>query len=369
VIDFDVTDLPGTVAQLRSLASQGLLAEVAQSASARERTRLTGAAFALAWPIVFNRVTRVHEQRRGHRICASGVDRLADGCLDRFHDDVEAVVDDLLTHSTMRITNAEGWITSRLRAVTVDAHRRRRGARGALQRPRLPRWLVKQLAGDAWLEHLAVEILIWVGVPAAAGTQLWPLDSWAERRALVTGDQLGSDTRTLRQEVERVLAAMRVRPQWYADHVERPLGMKTPPLLGTPVDADPTAEMPALVLTTPDEVTDSRLADLASVALEAIERQFADDPADETAIGRIITTVFGRIDTSGVFALLPDQPDRRVVDALVDDPGQLERIVKVVREILAEKAIPTPRPPADPGRAGYREDGRRGRQIRSGVLG
>jgi hypothetical protein len=53
------------------------------------------------------------------------VTKLADGCLDRFYDDVEAVVDDLLTHSRTRINNPEGWITSRLKAVTIDAHRRR----------------------------------------------------------------------------------------------------------------------------------------------------------------------------------------------------------------------------------------------------
>jgi hypothetical protein len=339
VVDLDSPDWVETVANLRLLAGQGRLAEVTRSAPTHERKLLTGAAFSLTWPIVFNRITRVYERQRGHHACAAGVDRLADGCLDRFHDDVEAVVDDLLTHSTMKIFNVEGWITSRLRAVTVDAHRRRRGARGALQRPRLPRWLVERLAGDTWLEHLAVEILVWVGVPTAAGVHLWPLDSWAERRVLVTGDQDGSDTRTVQREVERVLAAMRCRPRWYAHHVERPLGMKTPPLAPIPAGSEPVAEPPALVVTEPDEVTDSRLADLASLALVAIERHFAADPRDEAAVGRIIATVFGRIDTSGAFAQLPDQPGGHSVRALVDDPGELHRIVEVVREIVAEGAV------------------------------
>jgi hypothetical protein len=338
VFDLDPPDWAEMVANLRTLASQGRLAEVSQSAPAHERRQLTGAAFALAWPIVFHRITRVHERRRGHHVCATGVDRLVDGCLDRFYDDVEAVVDDLLTHSTMRIANAEGWITSRLRAVTVDAHRRRRGARGALQRPRLPRWLVERLAGDGWLESLALEILVWVGVPTSAGAQLWPLDSWAERRATATGDQDGSDTRTVQREVEQVLAAMRCRPQWFIDHVERPLGMKTPPLVPIPVDSQPITE-PVLVSTEPDEVTDSRLDELASLALAAIERQLSADPQDEAAVGRIITTVFGRIETSGVFAQLPDQLGGRSVRALLDDPGELHRIVEVVREIVAERPV------------------------------
>jgi len=335
VVDLQAFEWQEAVTNLRSLASQGRLAEVAWSAPAAERRLLTGAAFALAWPIVFNRVTRIHEQRRGHRTCALGVDRLADGCLDRFYDDVEAVVDDLLTHATTKIANAEGWITSRLRAVTIDAHRRRRGARGALQRPRLPGWLRHRLGGDPWLEQLAVETLTWVGLPATAGTQLWPLDSWAERRAAVTGDPAGSDTRTVLREVDQVLAAMRCRPRWYADHVERPLGMKTPPLSPVFVDRGSVAEPPALVLTGPDEAIDALLADLASIALVAIERQLAADPRDEVAVGRIITLVFGRIDTSGDFAQMADQPDGADVDDLVDDPGRLHRIIQSVREIVA----------------------------------
>ncbi|HZN74166.1 MAG TPA: hypothetical protein VFC00_21060 [Micromonosporaceae bacterium] len=339
MVDFDPSSWSEAVANLRSLASQGRLADVARSAPAPERKQLAGAAFTLAWPIVFNRITRAHEQRRGHRSCAVAVDRLADGCLDRFYDDVEAVVDDLLTHSTTKIANAEGWITSRLRAVTIDAHRRRRGARGALQRPRLPGWLVQRLPGDAWLVQLAVEILVWVGVPATAGTQLWPLDNWAERRGVVTGDRHGSDARTVQREVDRILVEMRWRPQWYADHVERPLGRKTPPLAPTFVDHGSVAEPPALVLTGPDENAEARLADLASVALVAIEEQLALDPRDEAAIGRIIATVFGRIDTSGDLVQLPDPLDGRSVGALVDDPDELHRIVQVIREIVADGLV------------------------------
>lgn len=335
MVDFDPADWLDAVANLRWLASQGRLADVAQSAPARERALLTGAAFALAWPIVFNRITRVHEQRRGHLICAVAVDRLADGCLDRFYDDVEAVVDDLLTHSAAKIANTEGWITSRLRAVTVDAHRRRRGARGALQRPRLPGWLLERLPREPWLEQLAVEILVWVGVPNTAGTGLWPLDSWAERRAAVTGDHHGSDVRTVQRDVDRVLAEMRCHPQWYADYVERPLGKKTPPLAPAFVDSG-SVEPSALVLTEPDAAEDGRLADLASLALVAIEEQLAADPRDEAAVGRIISTVFGRIDTSGDFAQSPDLPGGRSVEALVDDPGELHRIVRTVRQIVAD---------------------------------
>jgi hypothetical protein len=338
MVDLDPTDWLA-VADLRSLASQGRLADVAQSAPPGERTHLTGAAFALAWPIVFSRITRVNEQRRGHRACAVGLDRLADHCLDRFHDDVEAVVDDLLTHATMEIGNVEGWIASRLRAVTIDAHRRRRGARGALQRPRLPGWLVARLPGDAWFEQLAVQILVWVGVPTTAGAQLWPLDSWAERRTVVTGDVHGSDAPIVQREVDQVLAEMRCRPQWYADYIERPLGMKTPPLAPAFAEHGSVAEPPAMTLTEPDEATDARLADLASIALIAIEKQLAHDPGNDAALRRIITTVFGRMDTGGDFVQVPDQVGDHGVMALVDDPHELRRIVQAVREIVADGPI------------------------------
>ena len=164
-----------------------------------------------------------------------------------------------------------------------------------------PAWLVERLPVDAWFEKLAVHILVWVGVPTTAGAQLWPLDAWAERRAVVTGDVSGSNARTVQREVDLVLAEMRRRPRWYADYVERPLGMKNPPLAAAPVEHGSVDEPPALALTEPGEAIDARLADLASIALIAIEKQLADDPADEAALGHIIVTVFGRMDTSSDF--------------------------------------------------------------------
>src|SRR5687767_13782250 len=111
-------DRNDAVANLRLLASEGRLAEAARHATPEVRARLSSAAFALAWPIVFHGLTRGCEQRRGHWACASAVHRLADACLDRFYDDVEAVVEDLLAHATTKILNAEGWITMRLRPAT-----------------------------------------------------------------------------------------------------------------------------------------------------------------------------------------------------------------------------------------------------------
>lgn len=121
--------------------------------------------------------------------------------------------------------------------------------------------------------------------------------------------------------------------------VERPLGMNTPPLAPAFVEHGSVSEPPAMALTEPDEATDARLADLASLALMAIDKQLADDPADEAALSRIITNVFGRLDGGGDFARVPDQVGDHSVLALIDDPDELRRIVRAVREIIAGGAM------------------------------
>src|SRR5262249_1599666 len=155
----------------------------------------------------------------------------------------------------------DGWITRRLTAATVNGYRRRRGARGALQRPRLSRWLTEALDDDRWLTTLAVEILNWVGVPATAGAGTWPTAAWAYLRARITGDFHGGEPE-VRHDVDRVLAAMRQNPTWYAEFVERPLGRKeTPVLPAARAEVDPTREQPQLALTKRHEAHDTQLAD------------------------------------------------------------------------------------------------------------
>src|SRR5262249_5538006 len=92
-------EMDDAVEALRALARTGRLAERARRATPAEHRRLSGAALAVVWPVVFHRLTRVYEQRRGHRACARSVDQLTDACLDRFYDDLEAVAADLLAHA------------------------------------------------------------------------------------------------------------------------------------------------------------------------------------------------------------------------------------------------------------------------------
>lgn len=324
------------VARLRALASAGDLATAA-APGRPDRGELVGAAYAIVWPIVFARLTRRFEQQRGHRRCAAGVGNLLDECLDRFHDDVEAVVDDLLTHARKPVLQVEAWVSARLGTATVNAYRRRRATRGALQRPRLPGWLADELGRDRWLGTLATNILVWVGVGTTAGSELWPLEVWAQERGACTGDWPGSDPATVESEVVRVLAAMRKRPEWYESFVERPLGAKEPPVAASVTDAygEPVAP---LSLADPDQSVDEELHRLAHHAVRVIADRLRRGGDPQLIVAEVIRTVFG-----GAFAGVLDRapysgcdPLGGLTGAIVDDE-QLARITTTALAIVGER--------------------------------
>jgi hypothetical protein len=326
------------VHRLRELAREGRLAEAVAAAQGEERIELTGAAYDVVWPIVYARLTRRFEQLRGHRACAAGVSHLADECLDRFHDDVESVVEDLLTHARVPVQNLEAWIGSRLTAATVDGHRRLRGRRGALQRPRLPGWVADGLGHDAWLMALATEILVWVGVSSTAGTEVWPLEAWAQARGLRTGDWAGSEPAVVAREVETVLAVMRRRASWYESYVERPLGAKQPPVATAPV-GDSTGEVARpLALVDPATGVESELLRLAAEAVRAIDARLAEGEQAERIVVDVIRAVFG-----GAFTATLDRAPHTVADPLggvsgaLANVGTVNRIVTTVMSIIGER--------------------------------
>ncbi len=322
------------VAYVRLLAGRGQLAAVARAASPAERRRLTAGAWAMAWPLVFARVTRPVEHRRGHFVCAASLPQLADECLHGFHDDVEAVVEDLLTHAVVPIRDVEAWMARRLTAVTVDAHRRRRGRRGALQRPRVPGWLADALSHDVWLMELAVEILNWVGVTASAGADVWPLQSWAARRVAVTGDWVGSDAAAVVREVEEVLAAMRRRPAWFARYVERPMGAKPAPVAATPVDETADQGSPA----TGGEIDEARLRALAAAVIDALDEALGRGADPHEAVVRIVTAVFGEGTGGDELDRVPGSApafDERI-SARLADPAVVARVVAAVQQIVCD---------------------------------
>jgi len=278
------------VTELRELARRGVLAGRATAASGLERKQLRGAAYAVAYRVVYEAVTRRVEWDRGHGRCAQSIQQLEPACLDRYYDDVESAVEHLLTRAVEPIENLEAWLAHWAPKAAVDGYRRRRGERGALQRPRMTKTLAAGLGHDPWLEDLALGILEWVGVTATAGAGLWPVQSWALRRAQVKGDPSAADPVAVAGEVEQVLAVMRRQPIWYADHVERPLGRKVAPVAAPP--GDEAAEPRPLRLVPEHEVDEARLIDLAWTATEAIQilLRRGEDPVD--VVTRVLMTVF-----------------------------------------------------------------------------
>ncbi|MBU2668240.1 hypothetical protein KOI35_32485 [Actinoplanes bogorensis] len=295
------------------------------------RRRLRAAIHAIVHPIVFTVVTRKVELRRGHRGCLRGFRHLTTACLDAFSDDVEALIDRLLATRTP-ITDLDSWLACRAPGAAVDAHRRRRGERGALQRPRITKALETGLGHDRWLLELARLILVWVGIPADAGSSLWPLDEWSQRRALITGDHEHSTPRTVESEVSHVLNVMRQRGQWYADHVERPLGRKDAPL--SPPAGDAATDPRPLRPYGPDDQDDTHAQDLAALALSAITARLRAGLDEREAVLPVISALF----LGGTGAELIDREPGTVPAGEEFLPVRLaddDTAGRIVREVLA----------------------------------
>lgn len=317
-------------ARLRRLAEAGLLGALSQE----ERRRLLPAAYELAYPIVYDVITRRIARNRGHNACSHGLRHMEDSCLDGFHDDLEAVAEHLLA-VTQPITDLEGWLARRAQNAAIDGHRRRRGEQGALQRPRMTKALAEGL-GDPWLCELALKILTWVGLPGGVGVTVWPLDSWARDRADHTGDHRGSTPARVQADIDRVLAVMRRRPDWYERNVERPLGRKTTPVAGSP--GERAGEPRPLLVLDAAEAGEARFADLAAVAVEAIRAGLNREEDPTVTVVTVLTTLF--LDGSGA-----DEIDRAPgggtsasaedrLSAVLGDPAAVTALVQRVLRIV-----------------------------------
>jgi hypothetical protein len=322
-----VDDDGDLVEKIRALAAAGGLSGAIAQSWGKARIELIGGIYQVVWGVVYDRWTRRLEKRRGHRACQLSLQSMAPECLDKFYDDVEAVIDYVAANATQPINNLEGWVASRLQMATVDGHRRRRGAVGALQRPqRLPQWLAQRLGRDRWLSELAVLILVWVGVPATAGLGLWPVDQWSYRRAEITHDWRGGPS-AVERDIERVMEAMRGQPKWFADHVETPLGHKVTTVASMMVDdSGRFVEPTPLSLAEPDAPHDARLLEYASQAIDDIAVRLGQGENPRTVVVDVITTMFGQdngldagqaTDDEGVARLLADDERVRILVDLV----------------------------------------------------
>lgn len=314
---------PSAAVAIRRLAADGRLAATVADASNERRLELSRAAFEIVWPLVFHRHTSPLERRRRHHWCARSVRDLEPGCHDLFLDDVYSVVAYLLAFAKAPIINLEGWISSRIAAAVVDGHRRRRGLLGAQQRPRVPEWLAAALQNDRWLIELARRILEWVGVPTLAGAETWPLGSWSEMRAEVTGEWARSfDGRTLTVEIELVCATMRrVRPAWFERYVEGPLGVKQRAVLWLCSDGDLTA-------VADQRDVDGELLERAGLVLDYVADQTATGTDPDYAVRVALLRMFP-VDNHGA----------GVVAAVLDDPARASRLTATVRDILTAQQL------------------------------
>lgn len=332
--------------ELCEAARQGLLKEYLDAKPSTANAVLYG----IVSEVVYERLTRGQERGRGHQRCATSVWSLEPDCHDQYQDDVAAVRADLLRHAELRIENLRGWLVPRLKPVVVDDHRRRRGAIGAQQRPRLPLplWLDAELGGDPWLAQLAIEILCWVGVPAAAGDGIWPLGAWSERRAAAKGEPGCTVFQTAR-DVERVLAAMRCRRAWFDRYIEGPLGHKQAPVaFGAAPGAEDDGPAPADLRLVPlDEAADARLLAAAGEALDGLRARIRQGQDPRSATVEVVGLLFGvdagagaGVSEAGVgqadgFAGPEPEPGERVPD-LMADPATVDRVVAAVLRILGE---------------------------------
>jgi hypothetical protein len=317
---------------IREVLRRGEFTTIYNAASTPLRRRLRAAVYEIVWPVVFNVLTKPLELRRGHVGCASSVRRMPPDCYDAFTDDVGAVVDWIMRHATVPVHILEAWIAGRIKTITIDAHRQRRGERGAQQRPRVPKWLIVGLGDDAWLVELAEAILTWVGVTATAGTELWPIGAWSERRAIVRGETVPSEDGT-RRDVEEVLRAMRARPAWYEQYVERPLGHKHAPLSSAMHSASSEGpEPPPLELVSANERDEAALAAVAAAAVQNIlERIGRGEPA-RAVVADVLRRAFGGTDSVDEIDRVPgtEPADAERLRHMTQDPAQLDRIVNAV---------------------------------------
>jgi hypothetical protein len=324
--------------ELLEAAHAGRLAQF----MAADRRRADAALYALVSGIVYQHLTRPLELKRGHYRCAADPGRLEPECRDGHQDEVEAARAYVLAHAHERFENLCGWLASRLAYVSVDAHRRRRAQSGALQRPRLPKWLTDRIGRDRWLQELAVKILNWVGVPTTAGYEVWPLAAWAEQRAASTGLPEISEAR-MQAEVDSILAAMRTRPGWYADYVERPLGRKHAPLIPAQRTSAQEVREPRYVrYDEPDDAQEALLTELASTAIAAIAELAARGTPVRDAVAEVLGTVFGADDGVHEQDLLPGDgrapSPRERAARLALEPEVLDRVVDATLRIIAPRA-------------------------------
>ena len=130
------------------------------------------------------------------------------------------------------------------------------------------------------------------------------------------------------EDVALVLAAMRGRPRWFADYVERPLGRKRPALATGDADARSTQEA--------GHGGQDSLRDLAALAFAALELRLARGEEPRAAVSEVLRTVFAAGSGRESLDRLPGASagaDEWVLAQLAD-PAAVARITEAVLALL-----------------------------------
>ena len=262
-----------SINEVRQLAQQGeLAAAMTTPDNAREITSLV---WEIAWPLVFRFITK-HGYCRNHAGCSRGISYMEPDCLDRLHDATIAVIDHVRRNANIPIHNLDGWITARMQSATIDGYRRRRMARGALTRPRVPSWLRHELRNEPALCDFAEMLLTWVGNDSPATAQGWPIDQWNDQYVARTRDY-DHDRRAAQTKVDIVLRAMRSRLAWFNKYVDRPLSSKAPKRL--PYGAGSSLEVMPVLSTEEPWSEDEYLRTMRRDLLDEMQRLLSKDGA------------------------------------------------------------------------------------------
>ena len=297
--------------ELRWAASLGYLSAIADDPG------IAAAAYELVLPLTFERHTRKLELHRGHHGCARSFTAMPADCLDRFHDDVIAVRDHLL-RTTVPVARVEGYVVRRMPYAVIEGYRARRGSVGASHKGNVPDGLAR-LLDDPWLTELAHRMLIWVGIRITAGTAVWPIESWAELKALrLAGVPRNHGPSGVERDIERVVTIMQAyNPSWFARYIEGPLQHKPLPVAGEPADrSDPS---------TPTDDTEELLQDAAADAVEYVRAALTAGADPEDVVRRALKAFRERCRADS---------DGDVMVGLT--PERIEELVPVLIAILAQ---------------------------------
>ena len=131
-----------------------------------------------------------------------------------------------------------------------------------------------------------------------------------------------------------MLAVLRQRETWFARHVDMPLGHKTAPIGGSP--GEHAGEPKPLLPAEPGEILESRITDLAALAVEAIRVRVQRGEEAVTAVRTVLAALFLTGSGAEEIDQLPGTGEGRDerLSAILADPAALTLLADQVMGIV-----------------------------------